>query len=239
MTNDPSGREARGFKGFDALVSDVSDMDVPKPRSVHVAEKAKPASAVPAARHRSSGTESGDVSPKSPTPERSSFGPGWKAATAIVIAIAVVGAWNSTPDKPQKPLQPTSQAYSAPQAAPQAAVAPPPPVAAAPSRPATRKVEQQGEEKPPIGSDKVLSVAQIRYCLAEDIRMSALSKVIDDYSQRQVDGFNALVADYNSRCASYRYRRGSLEAARRDVEARRVQLEREGVSRLRQWRAGR
>jgi len=78
----------------------------------------------------------------------------------------------------------------------------------------------------------VFSTAQIRYCLAEDIRMDGAKAALNNYSDSDVDRFNAMVADYNSRCGSFRYRSGALESARRDVEPYRSQLQAEGRSRF-------
>jgi peptidoglycan hydrolase-like protein with peptidoglycan-binding domain len=78
----------------------------------------------------------------------------------------------------------------------------------------------------------VLSVPQIRYCAAEDIRLDAAKGVINNYVEAEVDRFNAMVADYNSRCSRFRYRRGALESARSDVEAIRSLLQAEGRSRF-------
>jgi len=85
------------------------------------------------------------------------------------------------------------------------------------------------ESKPPIGQDLVFSTAQIRYCLAEDIRMDGAKAALNSYSDSDVYRFNAMVTDYNSRCGSFRYRSGALERVRRDVELYRNQL----------WAAGR
>src|SRR3546814_13694003 len=72
--------------------------------------------------------------------------------------------------------------------------------------------------KPPVGQNLVLSSEQIRYCLAEDIRMDGAKSAINNYSDYDVDRFNAMVADYNSGCGSFRYRSGALTSARRDFE---------------------
>jgi hypothetical protein len=64
------------------------------------------------------------------------------------------------------------------------------------------------ESQPPVGQNTVLSTAQIRYCLAEDIRMDGAKAAVNNYIDSDVERFNAMVADYNSRCGSFRYRRG-------------------------------
>ena len=88
------------------------------------------------------------------------------------------------------------------------------------------------EEKPPVGKILEFSTAQIRYCVAEKIRMEGANSVLDNYSDPDVDRFNAMVADYNSRCVSFRYRSGELESVRRDIESYRSQFQSEGRSRF-------
>lgn len=75
---------------------------------------------------------------------------------------------------------------------------------------------------PPVGDNNVLSVAQIRWCLREDIRIEVLRPL--PTTNAQIDQFNAVVADYNSRCGSYRYRQGTLTRAQREVERVRAQI---------------
>lgn len=94
----------------------------------------------------------------------------------------------------------------------------------APSRPV--------EAQPSIGRNNVLSTAQIRYCLAEKIRLDAAETVLNNYADSDVDRFNGYVNDYNSRCGEFRYRQGALESAQRDVEPYRSQLQAEGRSRF-------
>lgn len=94
------------------------------------------------------------------------------------------------------------------------------------------KVSSPEESMPPTGQNVLLSAPQIRYCLAEEIRIDGSKSSVDNYSDSGVDLFNAYVADFNSRCGSFRYRTGALESARRDVEPYRSQLQAEGRSRF-------
>ena len=88
------------------------------------------------------------------------------------------------------------------------------------------------EEKPPIGHNRVLSVSQIRYCLAEDIRMEAAESVLDDYNVSQIDRFNEYVKDYNYRCGEYRYYDGAMTTARSDTLLHRDEIRSEGIARF-------
>ena len=86
------------------------------------------------------------------------------------------------------------------------------------------------EEMPPVGNAILFNAAQIRYCLAADIRMDGAKAVMDHYSQYDVERFNSLVSDYNNRCSHFQYRKGALEAARREVEEFRNEIKEEGRS---------
>ncbi|MGY6630394.1 MAG: peptidoglycan-binding domain-containing protein [Wenzhouxiangella sp.] len=136
---------------------------------------------------------------------------------AVIGVLWLIGEADKIPSSPapsySPPARSTTPSYSAAPAQPQF-----------PTR--------LDETKPPVGQDLVFSTSQIRYCLAEDIRMEAARAVLNNYSDSDVDRFNAMVADYNSRCGSFRYRSGVLESARRDVEPYRSQLQAEGRSRF-------
>lgn len=88
------------------------------------------------------------------------------------------------------------------------------------------------EAKPPIGTNLVLNVAQIRYCLAEDVRLDAARAVISPFDATSVDRFNSMVLDYNMRCGAFQYRPSSLSTARSYVEHYRTNLEAEGRKRF-------
>ena len=102
----------------------------------------------------------------------------------------------------------------------------------APSTPTQDARTESSEQRPAIGDGLVLSAAEIRYCLAEDIRVNGMKKAVNQYSASSVDAFNRAVSDYNSRCSHFRYRSGALEAARREVESRRAALELDGMQRI-------
>ena len=154
--------------------------------------------------------------PAQPSSSGSSGGK-WVLGIAAVIGVLwLIGQSDKSPTSPTPayppPAQTTTPSYSPP-AEPQA-----------PSRPQ--------ESMPPVGQNLVFSAAQIRYCLAEDIRLEGAKSAVNNYIESDVDRFNAMVADYNSRCGSFRYRSGALESARRDMEPFRGQLQSEGLSRF-------
>ena len=76
--------------------------------------------------------------------------------------------------------------------------------------------------KPQVGRDNMLNVAELRWCLREDIRIGTLRP--QPTTNSQIDEFNRLVSDYNRRCGSFRYREGTLARARREVEQHRSEI---------------
>jgi hypothetical protein len=100
----------------------------------------------------------------------------------------------------------------------------------------TSRTREVAEEKPPEGSGLVLSYAQIRYCLAEEVRLNELQRLVSSYADLEVALFNSAVDDYNKRCSNYRYSRGALDTVRKQVESRRSEIEQQARARLAQWR---
>lgn len=95
---------------------------------------------------------------------------------------------------------------------------------------------EQFAVKPPVGQGLVLEIPQIRYCLAEAIRLDAISPLVSTQATDEVNRFNARVDDYNNRCSSYKYKRGTLEQVRGEIEGQRATIE----SRARlQWKVER
>lgn len=209
--------EGKGFAGLSSLVSDV-DMTPPP------AAKPKPAASAPSTERPA--PRAAQPQPSQPhqtyqePAQRSSSGSSggkWMMGIAAVIGVLwLIGQLDKSPTSSaptySPPAQTATPSYSPP-AEPQT-----------PSRPQ--------ESMPPVGQDLVFSTAQIRYCLAEDIRLEGAKSAVNNYIDSDADRFNAMVADYNSRCGSFRYRSGALESARRDIEPYRSQLQSEGRSRF-------
>lgn len=215
--------ERKGFAGLSSLVSDV-DTSLP-PAAKQEAEPPFAASNAPG--RAASASPQPEPQPaqlkqqpyQAPTQPTSGSSTGkWVLGIAAVIGVLwLIGEADKSPSSQapsySPPARSTTPSYSAAPAQPQV-----------PTRP--------DETKPPVGQDLVFSTSQIRYCLAEDIRMEGAKAALNNYSDSDVDRFNAMVADYNSRCGSFQYRSGALESARRDVEPYRGQLQVEGRSRF-------
>jgi hypothetical protein len=88
------------------------------------------------------------------------------------------------------------------------------------------------ETMPQVGTGITLTRAEIRYCLAEQIRLQGAQAVLNRSKGDDIGRFNAMVDDYNSRCSSFRYRSGDLESARSDVEPGRERLRADGAGRF-------
>jgi hypothetical protein len=206
-----------GFQGLASLVSDVSTDITDAERLAHFPQPTPPAQA---------------VSPPHDTPViRARLGKlttGAKVALAIVIGFTVIWLFGLAQELLGPASVPTQTTSSPPASEPLEGPAPQAP-------PSSLPLDLNGT-RPPVGTGLVLDADQIRYCLVEDIRLTAISPIVDTRSAEQVNRYNARLTDLNSRCASFRYRRGSLERVRAEVEAQRATLE--GLAR-RQWRTER
>lgn len=210
--------EGKGFAGLSSLVSDVDTIpSPPAPKAV------SPGSTTSSGHSAARATQLQPQQPqhhthqKSPQLSPSSSGNMWLLGLAAVVGVLlIIGLSN-------KSTTSSAPAYSPPGQSAEPSYPPP-------AQPQAPSVPQ--ESKPPVGQDLVFSTAQIRYCLAEGIRMEGAEDTLNNYSESDVNLFNVMVADYNSRCGSFRYRSGDLDSARQDVEPYRSQLQAEGRSRF-------
>jgi hypothetical protein len=75
-------------------------------------------------------------------------------------------------------------------------------------------------DKPPIGTGRILNLAQIRWCMREKLRIETLAS----WGDGSIDAHNARVRVYNPRCGEFRYRKGDLSRAQQDVAEHRSQI---------------
>ena len=201
------------------MVSDV-DVTVEPPAQQ---TQSKPDSATNNPQPRATSSSGGDVATPAPQTYQAPVQPGggYSGAKWLLGIGAVIGViWLVGASGNKSSSSPSSYTQSSYATAP--ASQPPIGEPQAPRRPT--------EEMPPVGRDHVLGAAQIRYCLAEDIRMEAAKGSLNSYADSDVAQFNAMVADYNSRCGAFKYRSGALESARSDIEPFRFELAAEGRS---------
>jgi len=216
----------RGFAGFDSLVTDLSDLPPPPPPRVPPPPPPPADKPLPPPVSRPAGQGSPATGPPRPAAKQK--------VTAVAalfigaIALAGIGFLANSRRPPPSPV-PSRPGSTTPSVNPVPQFNPtlPPPIGPSLS-------SLTAEEKPPVGQDRVLSVAQLRYCLAQSARLDGAVKAVDRRSQSDISRFNALVEDYNTRCVKYRYRASEMQTVKADVDARRAQLEREGAALIRQ-----
>ena len=99
--------------------------------------------------------------------------------------------------------------------------------------------QDDGAMAKPMPGYATLSISEVRYCLAEDMRIAAQKTELDSlqYSEvdrlnRNVDGFNDAVNDYNSRCVNRSIMTSDRPLATSQVEQQRSQLQAEGRDRV-------
>jgi plasmid maintenance system killer protein len=204
----PNNKTGKGFAGLDSMASDVSE-------DIRAAKQVSTVSPTPPEDAGASSSPSDVQPPVQPNPTPASPNSSGMGATgwilgAVVLFLIVAGLSGKKPSSPS--AQPTSSqpAPSYPESSAPAS----PPVASPPA-------PQSNIEMPPVGSNNVLDVRQIRYCQTENIRIEAIESVVDKRKSGEVERFNALVNDYNSRCGQYRYRRGDLQRVQQEVEQNR------------------
>lgn len=195
------GDNKKGFSGLDSLVTDVDkglkdaertsqgqgSGQAQSSTSTRPQSQPKPASAQPSRR------------PAPPPPVDSGSG-GKNVWLWVLGGFILFVVWAASQDGgSSRTTSPSSTSYT------------PPTTSRSQTSPALPTLT-----KPPVGTNHIHSSAEIRYCLAEEIRLEALEPRITANSQ--IDAFNSLVSDYNSRCGSYRYRQGGLAGARRAIE---------------------
>lgn len=226
-----NNKDKKGFSGLSDLASEVSGIDEPiKPEPKAEAKPSTPKQP-PQPQREATPSEPERKTTSSPPPietvssGKSGGGSGGKWILGIIGVIFVIWLINSGDQSNKKPSYTppsSSQSYSYPQSAPAPAV----------QTPSTTQSAGLQYTKPSVGTNNVLSVPEIRWCIREGIRIEAMRDVIDNNAG--IDEFNRIVNDYNSRCGSYRYRQGSQSRAERDVEAYRSQIVSEAIRDARQ-----
>jgi hypothetical protein len=98
--------------------------------------------------------------------------------------------------------------------------------------PSRYDVESLEYAKPSVGTNIVLSIPEIRWCVRGGMQIEAMRGVFS--SNEGIDRFNVIVDDYNSRCGSYRYSEGNLGLAQRQVNEWRAEIEAEARRKSRQ-----
>ena len=216
----------KGFSGLSDLVSEVQEINEPIKAELNLEVE----SATPPKEHQSqqniatSETDRQTLNSPPPIPvvksDKSGENTGIKWIFGIIGVIFVIWLINSGEKEKSKPSYnspSSSQSYSSPQSASRSAD----------QTPVTSQNSEIQYTKPSIGTNNVLSVSEIRWCLRQSISIDAMRDIIETNSG--IDEFNRIVNDHNSRCGSYRYRSGSHSSAESDVEPYRSQIIAEAV----------
>ncbi|MCL2716517.1 MAG: hypothetical protein FWD68_18615 [Alphaproteobacteria bacterium] len=213
--------KARGFAGLSSLASNV--VAQPPPLSAEPREKSGGGSSAPENARPlpgAAGPPQPQARPREVYQERAEASPSGVRRLAFWCVVIFGGLWLLSQAGREPSRTPT--AGSASRYASEGGVR-------TSDKPAwAQQRSRPSETKPSVGNSLSLSETEIRYCLAEDIRIEGARSVLDRTSSYGVDRFNAKVDDYNSRCGNFRYRRGALESARRDIEPYRSEIEVEG-----------
>ncbi len=235
MTIGPGHRidqDVRGFAGISSLVSDVAPMlegvSMAPPKSDGQAPVASGSDAETVGQREKPDPRLSAAQPASKPSDKSN-------AEVWLLCIGALGAlmWmsfklsgHSTPPPTPAPVA-EAPAFSAPPPVHQPSVEieqPPVEQDRGPSRAA--------EVVPPTGTENILNEGQIRYCLAEEIRLDAAKSAIDLTIRADVDRFNETIKDFLGRCSRFRYMPGVLERARSAVERHRDAFIAEGRARF-------
>jgi hypothetical protein len=227
MTDD-NDKSKKGFSGLSDLASEVSGIDEPiKPEP-----KAEAKPSIPTQPQREAASDKPDRKTTSSPPPiqnvsygKSGGGSGGKwilGIVAVIFVIWLINAGGQSNNRSSYSPSSSSQSHSYPQSA----------QAPETQTPSTTQGDGLQYTRPSVGTDNVLPVAEIRWCIREGIRIEAMRGVID--TNAGIEEFNRVVDDYNSRCGSYRYRDGTHSQAKREVEAYRSQIVTEAIREARQ-----
>jgi hypothetical protein len=143
--------------------------------------------------------------------DNSSGGSGGKWVFGIIGIVLVIWLINDGSQTNEQPSY-TVPTYSKPQSSPTPTT----------KTPSSNQSINLSYIMPPVGTNTVLSVAQIRWCLRESIRIDAMRDVIDTHEGTDV--LNSIINNFNDRCGSYRYRQGTQARAESDVEPNRSNI---------------
>lgn len=217
----------RGFSGLTDLASDISDIDDLIESGLKADTQSSSESSASHSLPRKSQSSKADETTKESRPLLDAYmWPGlysflknkFVLGFIVIVFLIWLGNQNSTTNKTSTYKSSSeSQNYNYTQSKP------------------TSEVQTQDRqqiigleyEKPPVGTNNVLSESQICWCLRQSIRIEAIQDIIE--TDEGIDKFNLLVDDFNNRCGNYRYYEGSQQRAERYVEPYRNQIVLEAI----------
>ena len=101
--------------------------------------------------------------------------------------------------------------------------------------PPSPREEPVPELLPPRGTNRMLTEAEIAYCLSEAVRLEEMRSLVDNKSQVQSHHLAQRTSDFKLRCAHFRFRKDDMDRAKELVGARRTLLTLEAQSIASHW----
>ena len=71
----------------------------------------------------------------------------------------------------------------------------------------------------------MFDAGQIRYCVAQNMRLSVQNKLVRSEVTQEVNRYNDMLGDYTLPCRNFKYERGELQRVLAALEADRAQIE--------------
>lgn len=102
-----------------------------------------------------------------------------------------------------------------------------------PSSAPTQQVASYDEELPPVGQGRLLSTAQVRYCVFEGVRLDHLRGLVT--TNLDIDKFNSRIESFNARCSNFQYRPGVLQRLETEALTRSSALRSEAQRIMASW----
>ena len=214
-------KNKKGFSGLSDLASEVTGVDEPIKSEPKAEAKPSAPEQSPRPQREKDTSKAERKTQSSPPPietvssgnNTGSSGGKWiLGIIGVAFVIWLINNGGQSNRKPSYTPPSSTQSYGYPKSSPAPAV----------RTPISSQNGGLKYIKPSVGTNNVLTVPQIRWCVREGIRIEAMRGIID--TNAKVGMFNRIVNDYNSRCGSYRYRQGSQSRAERDVEPYRSQI---------------
>ena len=215
--------DKKGFSGLSSLTSDITNIEEPINSESKTETKLSSDNQATAPKSKATPAKVQSISHSSSekmSKEKSDGSSGGKWILGIISILFVI--WLVNHESNKKPSY-----NSPPQSDGQNRF-----VSEMPTSSRVKNPDMQFTKPTSIGTDNVLSIPEIRWCIRESIRIETMKDIID--INDNIDEFNRNVDDYNSYCGSYRYRQGSQQSAERDVESYRSQIVAEAVQQAKQ-----
>ena len=187
---DATADKGRGFAGLPALASTLPPAPSPEKLTHEPVLTVEPRTTV-----------------TTQVPVSTSF---WTAGRKWIVGVAVVGGVLLLASLSGSPPN-GSQSFSSNQA--QSYIQ-------QPSAGAANRLYTTMESMPEGRADEILNAPQIRYCLAERIRLVTLQKYTQNGDNAFVGKFNSRVAEFNYRCSNYKYYPKDMDEAQRGITGR-------------------